>query len=444
MNIPVALKNLATLFPVPLYVVGGAVRDYLLGYKLSDYDLASSLTCEEVMGLLKDTKYKATPHSLKLGTLGVKVDGLTVEYTAFRKDSYSLKGNHLPERVEFNCDIKEDALRRDFTVNALYYDIKNDEIVDLVGGVEDVKNGVIRAVREPKEVIKEDALRILRMVRFSAKLGFKVEENTLRVAKEEVSSLQEIAPERIREEFNKILVADTENGIKDAQIRGLELLIKIGAMQYVVPEILEGIGVKQPPRHHAYDVFGHTMHAVEAAPPHLRLAAFLHDVGKPRAIDEEGRMTEHPLVGAHLTKVIMNRLLYPRQEIEKTVRLVKHHMFDIKCLQDECTVREFILENFDILDDLIALKKADHVAHGKKSGVSPSAVRLSDVREEMLKNKVAFTLKELPVGGKTLIDLGVPPKERGEVLRALLEYGAFIGRALSVEECVSYVKSCIN
>ncbi len=444
MNIPVALKKLATLFPVPLYVVGGAVRDHLLGYKLSDYDLASSLTGEEVMELLKDSEYKVTPHSLKLGTLGIKAGEIIFEYTAFRKDSYSLKGNHLPERVEFNCDIKEDALRRDFTVNALYYDIKNGEIIDLVGGVEDIRKGVIRAVREPQEVIKEDALRILRLVRFSAKLGFNVEEHTLKVATKEVHSLQEIAPERIREEFNKILVADTENGIKDAQIRGLELLVEIGAMKYIVPEILEGIGVKQPPRHHVYDVFGHMMHTVQVAPPGLRLAAFLHDVGKPRAIDEEGRMTEHPLVGAHLTKVIMSRLLYPRQEIEKTVRLVKHHMFDIKCLQDECTVREFILENYDILDDIIALKKADHIAHGKKSGVSPSAVRLSDVRDEMIKNKVALTLKELPVSGKTLIDLGVSPNKRSEVLHSLLEYGAFIGRALSVEECISYIKSCID
>ncbi len=444
MNLPKEIRALSALFPTKLYLVGGAVRDYMLGYQLKDYDFSSSLTGEEVIELLKDTEYVVTPHSLKLGTVGIKINRLNMEYTAFRKDSYALNGAHSPEKVEFKCGIEADVLRRDFTVNALYYDIEEGKIIDLVNGKEDVKNKIIRAVREPQKVIEEDALRILRMVRFAVKLGFNIEEETLKVAKEKASSIKEIAPERIREELNQILIADTDNGVQDAQIRGLELLVKTEAMQYIIPELLECIGVKQPPRHHAYDVYNHILHAVKEAPPRLRLAALLHDIGKPRSIDEEGRMTEHPLVGAHLAKVIMTRLKYSHSEIERTVRLIKHHMFDIKGLQDESTVREFILQNLDILDDLIELKKADHIAHGKKAGVSPSAVRLMDVREEMVRNKVATSLKELPVDGKTLIDLGIAPKIRGKILDSLLEYGAFIGRALSESECISFIKSCIE
>lgn len=438
------LKKLAEIFPVKLYIVGGAVRDYILGYKLSDVDLSSSLTGEEVMELLKNTEYKATPHSLKLGTLGIKVGGKTMEYTAFRRDSYVGGGAHSPEKVEFHSDINDDALRRDFTVNAVYYDIKEEKIVDLLGGVSDLERKILRTTRLPEKVFEEDALRILRLVRFSAKLGFEIEENTFEEAKKRAYTLKEIAVERLREELNKILVADTENGIAEAHIKGLRLLVEIGAMEYIVPELLECIGVKQPPRHHLYDVYNHIVHTVEVAPPHLRLAALLHDIGKPRSIDERGHMTKHPIIGAPMAKEIMSRLKYSTDEIERVARLVEHHMYDIRCEKDEREVRAFILENIDIIDDLIALKKADHIAHGTMSGESPSGLKIERLKKEMEEAGIAFTLKELPIGGKELIESGVEPSRRGELLNALLEYGAVACKKLSAEECISFINSRID
>ena len=440
MKISNELKQLASLFSEPLYVVGGAVRDHLIGYEVHDYDLASSIRAEEVVEMLKGTPFTTTPHSLKLGTLGIKVGDEVVEYTAFRKDSYSCSGVHSPEKVEFDCSIEEDARRRDFTINAVYYDIKKECYVDPLNGIEDLKIGVIKTTREPGKVLEEDALRLLRLVRFSASLGFKIDKETYREAKLRADTIKEIATERIRDEFNKILVSDTVNGIKDAQIEGIKLMVDLGIMEYVVPEILEGIGVKQNPRYHVYDVYNHILETVRVVPPRLRLVAFLHDVGKPRSVTEEGRMQDHAPIGAGMTRVIMNRLLYPHRETERTVRMVENHMFNIKCNLPDDVISAFIIKNADILDDLLELKKADYTAHGMNDDVSPAALKIIEVYENMLKNKVAFTVKDLPIGGRELIELGVSPEERGELLNSLLTYGAYLGRGLTKEECLSYVK----
>ena len=441
MIIPVALKRLAERFPCPLYVVGGAVRDSLEGRELHDYDLTSALTADKVVELLSDGEYQVTPPSLKLGTLGIKVGSLVMEYTAFRRDSYSGKGDHSPQKVEFNCTIKEDALRRDFTVNAIYYDVLQGIYVDPLGGEKDVKERVLRTTRAPKQVIDEDALRILRLVRFSASLDYKIDEEVLIAVKERAYTLREIATERIREEFNKILVADTVNGIKDAHIKGIRLLVELGLMEYVVPEFLEGVGVAQNSDYHLYDVYNHALETVRLVPPRLRLVALLHDVGKPRSIGKDGKMHGHALIGAGMTREIMTRLLYPHRETERAVRLVENHMFNLECLYPDEVVRRFILKNSDLLHDLIELKKADHVGSGKLLGESPSAKKLEEVYNSMVLSGVAFTVKELPVDGCDLIENQVKPEERATVLNALLERGAILGRALSREECITFIRA---
>lgn len=435
------LKRLSKLFPTKLYVVGGAVRDYILGYKTHDYDLGSSLTGEEVVDLLKNTEFKVVPHSLKLGTLGIKVGKETMEYTAFRKDSYTKKGNHSPTKVEFKVDILEDAKRRDFTINAIYYDLQEEKIVDPLMGKLDLEKRIIRTCRAPEKVFEEDALRILRLVRFSAKLGFEVEKETFLEAQNRAETLRQIAPERICEELNKILVSDTENGIEDAHIRGVNMLVEIGAMKEIIPELLEGIGLKQNARYHAYDVFNHVLQTVRRVPARLRMVALLHDVGKPRSIDDEGHMTKHPYVGASMAREILFRLRYPHKEIDRIVRIIENHMFDVKAVAKESDVRIFILKNHDILDDLIELKKADFIAHGKEEGESPSALRLMSVKNKMVEQGVAFSLKELPIGGNDLVELKVKPSLRAKLLNSLLEHGAILGRALTREECVRFLET---
>ena len=441
MIIPDELKKLAKLFPTPLYVVGGAVRDALSGREVHDYDLTSSLVAEEVLSLLSGTEFKASPHSLKLGTLGIKVGSWVMEYTAFRRDSYAGSGSHAPEKVEFNCTQLDDALRRDFTVNAIYYDILKGEIVDPLGGVEDIKRGVLRTTRAPGEVMEEDALRILRLVRFACSFNYEIEESTYLEARARAHTLQEIAVERIREEFGKILVSDTVNGVKDAHIRGIKLMVELGLMEYVVPEILEGIGVKQNAKYHVHDVFNHTLEAVRVAPQHLRLVAFLHDVGKPRSIGPDGHMTGHAKVGAEMTRVIMTRLLYPHRDVEYAVRLIENHMFNVKCNLPADDVRVFALNNYDILLDLCDLKNADFYAHKMEMGESPAGRVLQNEYTGMLASGVAFSVKDLPVSGQDLIDEEVAPEKRATLLKALLTHGARLGRALTKEECLAFIRN---
>lgn len=440
MNISQDLKRLAQLFPAPLYVVGGAVRDFLIGKEVHDYDLTSPLPADKVVALLSETEFKTTPHSLRLGTIGIKVGDMVMEYTAFRKDSYAKDGGHLPQKVEFNCTQIEDAERRDFTINAIYYDVIKEEIVDPLGGLEDIKNKIIRTTRRPDDVMEEDALRILRLVRFSSSLGYDIEDKTYNSAKRRAYTLGEIAKERIREEFEKILVADTVCGIKDAQIRGIELMVELGIMKEVVPEMLESLSVKQNAKYHAYDVYHHVLETVKLVPPHLRLVAFLHDVGKPRSIDNKGHMRAHASVGASMARGILTRLRYPKKDIGRVVKLISTHMFNTKCDCSIEDVRVFILENQGIIDDYCILKQADFIAHGKESGISPSVQVVKDTREDMVKNGTAFNLKELPIEGRDLIVLGVEPSKRGVCLKGLLDYGARQGRALSREECIQYVK----
>lgn len=440
MLITPSLKKLCALFPCPLYVVGGAVRDFIMGSTVSDVDLSAGLTATEVVELLKDTEFIVKPHSLKLGTLGIKVGSESYEYTAFRVDSYGSDGSHAPQEVKFTSSVEQDALRRDFTVNALYYDIATGKILDFLGGLDDIKNKIIRTVRKPELVIKEDALRILRMVRFSAKLGYDIDAETLKVAKERVSSLKTIAVERIREEFNQILIADTYNGVKDAQIRGLELLMEIGAMDYIVPELVSAVGVKQNPRYHVYDVWRHLLESVRCVRPKNRLVALLHDVAKPICQNKSGSMRGHNVVGAQMARHIMSRLTYSKAETERTARLVEAHMFDLKGTETDEAVRLFVLNNRDIVLDLIDLKNADYTAHGMNEGENPSAVRLRDTYNKMLSSNVAFNVKDLPIDGEDLIALGVAPQERSVKLNTALEHFAQKGVYPTREEALEYIK----
>lgn len=440
MKVPASLKKLANLFPVPLYVVGGAVRDELLGYPPKDYDIASELPTDAVIALCRENGIAAVTINRRLGTLRLKADGDSYEYTTFRTDCYAGDGSHLPIGVRFTREMMEDALRRDFTVNAIYYDVKADRYVDLTGGRVDLQTRLIRATRAPESVIAEDALRILRMVRFAVSLDFEMEIGLYEAAKKLSPSLASISPERIREEFDKILIADTFYGVKGAHIRGLRLLVAIGAMEYVVPELLEGIGVEQRPDYHKYDVFGHILKTVELSPPAIRLAAVMHDIAKPRLKAETGTMAGHAEAGGEFARRRMSHLCYSNAEISRVVKLVEGHMFDLKGDASEKTVRTYIQKNAKLLDDLIALKNADHLGGGRLSGKSPSAERLERTRQAMREEGVPFSVSELQVDGEDLIALDVPREKRGRLLEALLEETTVDRGLLTREGQLNYLK----
>ena len=434
-----SLKELAAIFGGELYIVGGYVRNSLLNFPTSDVDLAAKLSPEEVRERLSGTKFLVKTTSEKLFTLKIICGIESYEYTTFRTDSYSI--GHTPASAAPTLDIKIDALRRDFKMNAVYYDITKEKIADPLSGVEDIKNKIISTTREGEEVFSEDGLRLMRLARMSAELNFDVEEETLTAAKKYAAKIKEISKERIRDELDKILVADTAYKIADAHYRGLKLLTEIGIMNYILPELTLGLGMQQRKDFHKYDVFEHTLMTVKYSSKEIRLAALLHDIGKPKCYLQSGRYVGHDKEGYTLTEEVLTRLKYPVKVINETKRLVLNHMFDLKMEAKENTIRLFIQKNYDIFDKLCDLKQADYLGSGIMDGISPSVINFKKIYRDMIEEGVPFTIGDLKVTGNDLIQAGIPPQKRGEVLNNLLKDSAMIdSKLVSYEEQKKYLE----
>ena len=409
------LKRLAKLFPPerPLYAVGGCVRDEILGREVFDIDLTSACLQEEAEKYAKAAGMRVLLGSKRLGTVMIKGEK-SYEYTPFRVDSYPAgSGVHKPTSVRFTEDIEEDARRRDFTVNALYYDILGGDTLDLLGGKADLDARLLRAVDDPRRVLGEDGLRIMRLYRFVAVLGFSAEEKTAAAAREMSGLLGDIAPERIRVELDKLLAGEHA-------AEGLRGLIGCGAMRVIMPEFCENIGVKQDPAFHMYDVDEHILRTVEYAPPRLRLAALLHDIGKGRCVREEGNMYRHAQVSAQMAEEIMTRLRYSKEQTRRTVRLVAAHMTDMRGDMRESKLRRFVAKNADIIDDLTELIIADaRAACGNAD--REKCLRIARLRDKMQNEGVPFGVGELAINGNDVMAFGYKGEEIGKVLNELFD-----------------------
>ena len=409
------LKRLAKLFPPerPLYAVGGCVRDEILGREVFDIDLTSACLQEEAEKYAKAAGMRVLLGSKRLGTVMIKGEK-SYEYTPFRVDSYPAgSGVHKPASVRFTEDIEEDARRRDFTVNALYYDILGGDTLDLLGGKADLDARLLRAVDDPRRVLGEDGLRIMRLYRFVAVLGFSAEEKTAAAAREMSGLLGDIAPERIRVELDKLLAGEHA-------AEGLRGLIGCGAMRVIMPEFCENIGVKQDPAFHMYDVDEHILRTVEYAPPRLRLAALLHDIGKGRCVREDGNMYRHAQVSAQMAEEIMTRLRYSKEQTRRTVRLVAAHMTDMRGDMRESKLRRFVAKNADIIDDLTELIIADaRAACGNAD--REKCLRIARLRDKMQKEGVPFGVGELAINGNDVMAFGYKGEEIGKVLHELFD-----------------------
>ena len=409
------LKRLAKLFPPerPLYAVGGCVRDEILGREVFDIDLTSACLQEEAEKYAKAAGMRVLLGSKRLGTVMIKGEK-SYEYTPFRVDSYPAgSGVHKPASVRFTEDIEEDARRRDFTVNALYYDILGGDTLDLLGGKADLDARLLRAVDDPRRVLGEDGLRIMRLYRFVAVLGFSAEEKTAAAAREMSGLLGDIAPERIRVELDKLLAGEHA-------AEGLRGLIGCGAMRVIMPEFCENIGVKQDPAFHMYDVDEHILRTVEYAPPRLRLAALLHDIGKGRCVREEGNMYRHAQVSAQMAEEIMTRLRYSKEQTRRTVRLVAAHMTDMRGDMRESKLRRFVANNADLIDDLTELIIADaRAACGNAD--REKCLRIARLRDKMQNEGVPFGVGELAINGNDVMAFGYKGEEIGKVLHELFD-----------------------
>ncbi len=310
------------------YLVGGSVRDLLLGRVPQDYDIATNAYPEEIAALFE----KSIPTGAKFGTMIVVVtdeneEAQQIEITTFRSEADYFAGRW-PTKVEFTKSIQEDLARRDFTINAIALRINDSEmtmedLVDPYGGLKDLEERMIKAVGDPVERFTEDGLRPLRACRLAANLDFEIEENTFAAISKTLTIIDNISKERVREELMKLLLKSSKPSI------GLDLMSKSGILLRIIPELLEGTGINQP-QFHVDDVYTHSLKTVDAAVDDVKLAALFHDIGKPRSRSEDEKGVHfygHDIVGAEMTKEIMERLKFSRAEIDRTANLVRWHMF---------------------------------------------------------------------------------------------------------------------
>ncbi len=398
------------------YLVGGCVRDMLLGVLPGDYDLAVSLLPSQVMELFQDQH--VIPTGLSHGTVTVVLHGTPYELTTYRQDGSYTDHRH-PDGVTFCRSIQEDLARRDFTVNAMAYH-PDRGLLDPYSGRADLVNKKLRAVGEPTVRFSEDALRMMRLLRFSAKLGFAPTQETWDAAMAGRQDLQNIAVERIFAELKKLLCGD---------YAGQVLQNYAPVLFAALPELAVMEGVPQNNPWHLYDVWEHTTRAVDAVPPQpcLRLTMLFHDSGKPacRFTDEAGmdHFYRHPQTSAQIAADTLTRLKCDNATKDQVISLVRWH--DVMLPATDPVVRRWMgrlgPEGFR---DLLLCQKADTLAHAP--GVVPQRLEqiaaLEEIRCRLLQEKACFTLSQLAVHGRDLLALGIPPgRQIGTLLQTLLE-----------------------
>ena len=401
------------------YIVGGCVRDLVMGKIPKDWDITTSAKPEEVQKLFADSFYENN-----FGTVGVKTEIGIVEVTTYRAESgYSDKRR--PDEVKFVLTLDEDLRRRDFTINAiaLGIDATRYTLHDPFDGQKDIERRLIRAVGDPEERFSEDALRMMRAVRFSATLGFKIEDKTHEEIKAHSHNIKHVSQERVRDELMKLIMGDHA-------AQGIELMRETNLLDYVLPELLEGVGIEQN-LHHIYTVWEHNIRALQYTveqkyPLEVRLAALLHDVGKPRSKRGEGRNCTfygHEVIGARIVKDALSRLKFPREIIEKVSKLVRYHMFYY--LPDEVTessVRRLVAKiGAENVEDLLKVREADRIGSG-----TPKAIPYKLRHMKFMIDKVArdpISPKLLKINGNdimALLKLDPGPKV-GMIMNALME-----------------------
>ncbi len=394
------------------YVVGGCVRDSLMGRAPKDWDVCTNALPDEVLRVFR--KFHVIKTGLKHGTVTVMVDHQPVEVTTFRIDGAYTDNRH-PDSVNFVSRVEEDLARRDFTINAMAYNPRRG-LVDAFGGREDLDARAIRCVGEPDERFHEDGLRILRALRFAARYDFNIETETAHSIRRNRHLLANVSAERIFTELKGILAGE---GVLSMLLGFPEVFATI------IPEIQPAIGFPQKNPYHCFDVWTHTAYAVSAAPADepLRLVMLLHDLGKPahHSVGEDGRahFYGHPETGAQMAREILLRLKSDNATLERAVVLVREH--DIVWPTTPAGMRRLIgrigAENVRLLFDV---RRADLAAHSefareKDAGAIRAAYLLF---EDVLDSTPAFTVKDLPVNGADLMALGMQP---GPAMRHVLE-----------------------
>lgn len=410
---------------------GGAVRDELLGQPAADYDVATDAPPDVVMRLFP----RHTAVGAHFGVVLVHLDGSHIEVATFRTDAAYRDGRH-PEHVAYATDPREDVLRRDFTINGLLKNPLTGEILDYVGGRADLAAGIVRAIGDPERRFSEDRLRMLRAVRFAARLGFHLDESTRQAIRRHAAEIHQISQERIRDEILKML---TEGRAR----RAFELLDEVGLLRPILPEVAAMHGVEQPPQFHPEgDVWTHTMMMLEALPAGvsktLALGVLLHDVGKPptfRRAPDRIRFDNHASIGARMTERIGQRLRLSREEIERAVALVENHMrfVDVPRMRGSTLKRFLRLDHF--ADEHLELHRLDcAMSHGDLSTWEMVRTRLQEMPPESIRPPRLLT-------GQDLIRMGLPPGPRFREILTAVEDAQLEGRLQNTDQAIAFVQA---
>ena len=411
------------------YIVGGAIRDILLGLKPKDVDFATNLPYETLKTLFSEYTPKETGKSF--GVLRIRINDIDYEIAKFREDIYGKE-----EKVTFVDEIKNDLVRRDFTINAMAYN-ETEGIIDLYNGQKDIENKVINFVRNAEERIIEDPLRTLRAFRFMSKLNFSLSKNTIEAIKNQKSLLKNIPEERITIEFSKLLLGEN---IKNTLI----LMKDTGVLELIIPEIKATYNFNQCNPHHNLDLFSHIINVVSRVPAdlELRYSALLHDIAKPivQTFDEKGiaHYKTHEIVGADMARDILTRMKLPAKLIDTVVEIIKKHMVLYKDVTDKKFNKLLSEMGYDNLWRLIEHSIADNSS--KNNEVVSTENDFHERLKKAVEKQMQVTVSDLAVNGKDLIKLGFNGKEIGEIKKELLDKYLSEEIQNKKEEMLNYVK----
>jgi tRNA nucleotidyltransferase (CCA-adding enzyme) len=427
MNIPSEVLTVCRLLTDAghqAYLVGGCVRDTLMGLEPKDWDVATSALPAQVLAL----PCKTVPTGEQYGTITCIVEGVHVEVTTFRKDSPIADGRR-PESVTFGCTIEEDLARRDFTVNAIAYNPVSHEFFDPFGGRYDIDKGIICAVGEHEDRFREDALRMLRAIRFVCTKGFRFDYWTERALCECSGLVTSVSKERVRDELLKILASPRPS-------LGLRHLENSGLLEFICPELLKGIGMHQNTRWHAYEVWDHVMSCLqncESQDPIIRLAVLLHDIAKPATREphpkEPGqfRFLQHEEVGAKMAEEWMREYKFSNEEIQRVSHMIRHHLIHYETNWNNSQVRRWVKAiGKEYIADVISVAKADLLGKGYPCQDRMKVLEELQERALSLQDQVVKPGAGLAIGGTEVM-----------VLLGVTTGGPAVGK------CLKYLTDCV-
>ena len=407
------------------YIVGGCVRDLLINKTPKDWDITTNAKPEDTKRLFENTFYNNDYGTVGVVNKNTKEESLkVVEVTPYRLES-EYSDARRPDYVEFSDSIEHDLHRRDFTINAMARSVSKGHLIDLYKGQEDLKKGIVRAVGDPDIRFGEDALRILRAIRISAELGFKIEEKTKNSIKKDAKMLEKIAKERIRDEFVRIIMSDRP-------MEAIELTRELGVLQFIAPELEEGIGIEQN-KAHAFTVWEHSLRAIKYSadkkyPLEIRLSALFHDIGKPatrRWSSEKNDWTfhGHDVVGEKMTKKILERLKFSKKQIEKIVKLVRWHLFFSDTEQITLSAVRRMVRNVgeENIWGLMDVRESDRIGMGRPKANPYRLRKYKSMVEEALRDPIS--VKMLKIDGDKIMEViqETPGPKIGYILHAILE-----------------------